>query len=397
MKRIVLYLLIILGVLVLFGSEIASIYYIMPFPGSQREESVDLAYFLVTHIHYFRIAGLLLLAYPVISFVFSGTTTQRVMLIALTLLYLMVFYQVNYRMRADAMFKQPRTITFLNDEQNKVDKKKLVLGVFVNDQAKAYPIEVIGYHHQVRDTIGGEPIMITYCTVCRTGRAFKPVVNGEPENFRLVGMDHFNAMFEDSRTKSWWRQANGEAIVGPLKGTVLEEIPAVQMSLQTWIKLHPNTLILQPDSIFKDAYAVLDNYDEGTMESSLEGRDSLSWQEKSWVVGIQIGQHSKAYDWNDLLSTRVINDVVANTPVLLTLESDSVSFHAWNRDTLRFEWRDNLLKDIQTKSTWNWQGTCTEGALQGSQLKYVQAYQEFWHSWQTFHPKSEKYVLETMK
>lgn len=127
MKKIILYLLIILGILVLFGSEIASIYYIMPFPGSQREESIDLAYFLVTHIHYFRIAGLLILAYPVISFVFSGTTTQRVMLIALTLLYLMVFYQVNYRMRADAMFKQPRNITFLNDEQNKVDKKKLVL------------------------------------------------------------------------------------------------------------------------------------------------------------------------------------------------------------------------------------------------------------------------------
>lgn len=391
MKKIILYLLIILGILVLFGSEIASIYYIMPFPGSQREESIDLAYFLVTHIHYFRIAGLLILAYPVISFVFSGTTTQRVMLIALTLLYLMVFYQVNYRMRADAMFKQPRNITFLNDEQNKVDKKKLVLGVFVNDQAKAYPIQVIGYHHQVRDTIGGEPIMITYCTVCRTGRAFKPFVNGEPENFRLVGMDHFNAMFEDSRTKSWWRQANGEAIAGPLKGIALDEIPSEQMSLQTWINLHPNTLILQPDSIFKDAYAVLDKYDEGTMESSLEGRDSLSWQEKSWVVGIQLGQQSKAYDWNDLLSTQVINDVVANTSVLLTLESDSVSFHAWNRDTLRFELQNNLLKDVQTKSTWNWQGQCVEGQLQGSQLKNIQSYQEFWHSWQTFHPGTQQY------
>ena len=42
--------------------------------------------------------------------------------------------------------------------------------------------------------------MVTYCTVCRTGRVFSPIVEGQPETFRLVGMDHFNAMFEDEGT-----------------------------------------------------------------------------------------------------------------------------------------------------------------------------------------------------
>lgn len=392
MKRILLYGLIVLGIAVLFGFEIAGIYYIMPFPGSQQSESIERAYFLVNHIQYFRVAGLLLMVYPVYSFVRNGTTTQRSILIGLVLLYLMVFYQVNYRMQADSMFKQPQNVVFLNAEQNKVDKQKLVLGVLLNEQARAYPIEIIGYHHQVRDTIGGEPIMITYCTVCRTGRVFKPFVNGEPENFRLVGMDNFNAMFEDSRTKSWWRQANGESVIGPLKGHTLEEIPAKQMSLSSWIDQYPNTIILQPDSIFKEAYASLDQYDEGTMESYLEGRDSVSWKEKSWVVGIQQGSGAKAYDWNDLLKTRIINDVVGGTPVLITLEADSVSFHAWNRDSLTFEWNNNLLKDKQTSSIWNLQGKCIEGQLQGVQLTHIQSYQEFWHSWKTFHPNSIQYI-----
>jgi hypothetical protein len=48
---------------------------------------------------------------------------------------------------------------------------------------------------------------------------FSPVVDGRSETFRLVGMDHFNAMFEDASTHSWWRQANGEAIAGPSKGS----------------------------------------------------------------------------------------------------------------------------------------------------------------------------------
>ncbi|MBX2916925.1 MAG: DUF3179 domain-containing protein [Cyclobacteriaceae bacterium] len=394
MKSFIPYALLIAGVLVLVGFEVASIYYIMPFPGSQREESINLAYWLVNNLVYLRLIGLLLIAYPVYKFIFSGSTSQRVTLIALFLLYLMVYYQVNHRMRADAMFKQPRTITLLNATESKVEKNKLVLGVVVNQQARAYPIEVIGYHHQVRDTIGGEPVMITYCTVCRTGRAFKPLVNGELENFRLVGMDHFNAMFEDARTKSWWRQANGEAIVGPLKGTMLEELPSEQMSLRAWLDQHPNTLILQPDSIFKDAYAVLDKYDEGTMESSLEKRDSLSWQEKSWVVGIQQGEIAKAYDWNDLLQQKVINDAVGETAVLIALQSDSISFHVWNRDTLHFEVQESALKDVQTSSTWNWQGRCVEGQLQGSQLKSVQGYQEFWHSWLTFHPETLIYGLK---
>ena len=70
--------------------------------------------------------------------------------------------------------------------------------------------------------------MITYCTVCRTGRVYSPIVNGKLEKFRLVGMDHFNAMFEDETTKSWWQQATGIAIAGPLKGSRLEEIPSHQ-------------------------------------------------------------------------------------------------------------------------------------------------------------------------
>ena len=74
--------------------------------------------------------------------------------------------------------------------------------------------------------------MVSYCTVCRTGRVFAPVIAGRPATFRLVGMDHFNAMLEDQATGSWWRQANGEAITGQLKGTRLPELPSVQLTLK---------------------------------------------------------------------------------------------------------------------------------------------------------------------
>jgi hypothetical protein len=248
----------------------------------------------------------------------------------------------------------------------------------------------------VQDTIGGEPVMVTYCTVCRTGRVYSPFVDGKFEKFRLVGMDHFNAMFEDATTKSWWRQVSGIAIAGPLKGAALKEITSEQMRLGTWMKRYPNTTILQPDPAFAKHYEGLKGFDDGTIESSLEKRDSGSWQFKSWVVGIQKDGHAKAYDWNELLKRRVINDTFQNMAIALVVENDNSSFHVWNRQvndkTLYFDFDGaQVLKDSTTNSAWNMNGECVDGVLKGNKLSTVQSYQEFWHSWESFHPGTTKY------
>jgi len=102
--------------------------------------------------------------------------------------------------------------------------------------------------------------MITYCTVCRTGRVYQPLVNGKYEKFRLVGMDHFNAMFEDASTGSWWRQVTGEAVTGRLKGQHLPQLFSTQTSLAEWLQLHPNSLIMQADSGFIKSYDTTGNF-----------------------------------------------------------------------------------------------------------------------------------------
>jgi hypothetical protein len=394
--RIALFL---VGILILIVAEVARVYYIMPFPGSQVDEVIDLAYFIDGYIWIFRIIGIAMIAYPAFTLLGEPNRYIKFTGYALLIFWVLVVYMFNFRFLADKMFYQPSQKIFAPISENKVSAKKIIIGVAINGQAKAFPIEVIGYHHQVRDTIGGEPLMITYCTVCRTGRVFSPIVNNKLENFRLVGMDHYNAMFEDETTKSWWRQVNGEAIAGPLLGTTLTEVPSEQMSLQAWMDRYPNTLVMQPDPAFKDRYESLEKYDEGKMEGKLEGRDSLSWKDKSWVVGVPMGLFAKAYDWNQLVKDRVINDRIKGLPVMLALESDSVSFHSWvpvvGKDTLRFSCSDSLkiLVD-QNQSRWNWKGECVEGTMNGTKLETVQSYQEFWHSWKTFHPNTEIYKDE---
>ncbi len=395
--------LLIAGFLVLITVEILRVYFIMPFPGSQNDETIDIAYFLGSNILYFRILGLVMIAYPFAYFFNRGSQVVKVTMAVVFGFYVLVFYMFNYRFLADQMFLQQKSKIFLDVTQTKVLAKQLVLGVTNGNESKAYPIEVIGYHHQVRDEVGGTSMMITYCTVCRSGRVFLPEVNGKPESFRLVGMDHFNAMFEDATTKSWWRQVNGEAVAGPLKGKLLNEFPSVQMTLAEWISLHPDTKILQPDSTFSEAYEGLKEYDEGKKKGRLERRDSLPWMTKSWIVGIQVGMEARAYDWIELQKSRTINDRLGGVPLLVVANPDSISFHTFNRmvdgEILLFSLNESsqTLMDSKTNSTWNWSGQCVAGSLQGQMLKPLQSYQEYWHSWQTFHPQTTKYTISNSK
>jgi hypothetical protein len=380
------------GIVLLIALEVARVYFIMPFPGSQRAETINLAYYLHNNIFWFRLIGWALILYPVLYYFTIGKTKQRVITVVALLAYLVVFYLFNFKFLADKMFYQPEQKVFANDAGNNVPGSNLVLGVTLQGQSRAYPIELIGYHHQVRDEIGGTPVMVTYCTVCRTGRVFSPEVGGKADDFRLVGMDHFNAMFEDATTGSWWRQVNGEAIAGPLRGTRLREIPSEQMSLAAWMELYPEARVLQADSTFSKQLKGMRNYDEGK-GGALTGRDSLSWKEKSWVVGVQIATQARAYDWNDLVRLRVINDTLARVPVVVVLADDSTSFHVYRRDLHQFEYDTDLqvLVDAGTRSVWGWDGTSKTGALAGQRLPLIQSYQEFWHSWRTFRPGTSVY------
>jgi len=390
-------LLLIIGLLFLIAIEILKVYFIMPFPGSQYDNTIGVAYFIDQYIWLLRLIGIVMVIGPLLHYLRKGRWWQKSLLVIVVLFYGVVVYAFNFKFLADKMFYQPKIKEFAGGTADTTDKNKLVIGVAINGEARAYPIQIIGYHHQVKDTVGGKPIMVTYCTVCRTGRVYSPFVNGKYELFRLVGMDHFNAMFEDATTKSWWRQATGTAITGKLKGTQLPEVPSSQMRLGDWMTLHPNSTVLQPDTTYAGEYADLKDYDDGTIKGGLEKRDSTSWAFKSWVVGLNIYGEAKAYDWNELVSKKLIQDSVGNIPVALVLAPNGKTFYALNRNLngetlhLAYDTTKGVLTDAETHSTWALSGACIDGVAKSYSLKPVQAYQEFWHSWRSFHPGTKQY------
>jgi hypothetical protein len=118
--------------------------------------------------------------------------------------------------------------------------------------------------------------------------------------------------------------------------------------------------------------------------------DTLSWKEKSWIVGIAVDKKtSKAFDWNRLKRERIIHEKVGEIPVLLVLAADDKSFFAFQRPNAEtfYSLKNDTLSN--NAKTWNLQGVPTNPL--DISLQKINAFQEFWHSWQTFHPQTSRY------
>ena len=368
----------------LIAFEILNVYFIMPLPGSQQMNSVDLAYFLYRGRWVFRTVLSVIIT---VGFFASNFKNRWIPLFLFVLLFSVV-YAVNFQMAADHMFYQPNKVLMVSAAANKVDSNRLVLGIVNNGQAKAYPIQFLGFHHQVKDSIGGKPVLVTYCTVCRTGRVYEPIINGKEAQFRLVGMDHFNAMLEDAATKSWWQQATGQAITGKMKGTKIPEFFSTQTSLEQWLQLNPQSLIMQADPAFVNSYDSTFKFENGKSTSKLTGTDSLSGKEKSWVIGVKAGVEKKAYDWNTLKAKRIINDKMGSIPIALVLSKDNQSFFAFERpdNVSKFNLRNDTI--LLNNHHYKINGTGIDTSFT---LKQLPAYQEFWHSWKFFNKDTSLY------
>jgi len=317
----------IIAVILFILFEIARVYFIMPMPGSQRMNSIDLAYFL----HSYRWISRLLLA--IVMGMSLKTMMKQYLKTGLLMLLLLggIAYATNFPMSADTMFRTMNHENFANGRGNFIDTNRLIVGVVIGNEARAYPINIIAHHHQVKDKIAGKDILVTYCSVCRTGRVYEPIIDGKVVDFRLVGMDHFNAMFEDPETKSWWRQVNGTCIAGSQKGKHLADIPCYQTTLKTWLKLYPNSLVLQQDSDFTKDYKDLEKFDDGSVKSKLIGRNSTPNEFKSWVVWVKNNNQVKSLDWSVIEKNKYAIAQVGNSNCMI-VSNDGQSVFAYKID-----------------------------------------------------------------
>jgi Protein of unknown function (DUF3179) len=222
-------------------------------------------------------------------------------------------------------------------------------------------------------------------------------VQNRPLRFHLTGINNQNFLMQDEETGTWWQQANGKAILGPLKGNQLEPVTYDEVSLEVWRKEEPHGRVLRPIPGIE--------YDPSDWETQINKLPVVvhtpDWAPRTVVIGVAMQGGSKAYPLTTLRKHGLLIDQVSGTPILILLADDGKSVRVFDRRlgdrTYEFYVSDSTPRkvlDSEGGNEWNFEGIATSGPDQGQRLKRIQHLMDFWFDWRIYHPNSLKYRLE---
>ncbi|MGP4050433.1 DUF3179 domain-containing protein [Streptomyces sp. 2A115] len=200
-----------------------------------------------------------------------------------------------------------------------------VFGLKYRGEVRAYPQSVLVWHEIVNDTVGGEPLAVTYCPLTGTVIGFS-APPGMPElTFGTTGrLVNSNLLMYDRQTGSEWPQLLGTAISGPLKGKRLDTVPLVWTTWKEWRTAHPDTEVLSTDtgalrSYGSDPYGSYDSYPDrsgyyaegGTLFPVLATSDRFP--DKDVVIGVRAGDKRLAIHKDLVRTTGTVRAEIAGT------------------------------------------------------------------------------------
>ncbi|GIU94050.1 MAG: hypothetical protein KatS3mg012_0507 [Gaiellaceae bacterium] len=186
-----------------------------------------------------------------------------------------------------------------------------VILVSIEGETHAYPIQILIWHEIVNARVGDRDVAVTFCPLCNTAIVFDRRVNGRLLDFGTTGkLRNSDLVMYDRQTESWWQQFSGEAIVGELTGTKLEQIPARIVAWSEFRKEYPDGLVLNTDTGFfreygVNPYAGYDRIDSSPLFAVRnESDDRLPPKER--VAYVEVGEQAYAVPFSSLAEKRTI-------------------------------------------------------------------------------------------
>jgi hypothetical protein len=291
-----------------------------------------------------------------------------------------------------------------------------VFGLYINDEAKAYPLRIMDWHEMANDFVGGVPVSLAYCTLCGAAVAYDGrASDGNTYQFGTSGfLFRSNKLMYDRQTKTLWNQLTGEPVLGELADTdvTLPILPIVLTTWEEWQSKHPDTLVLDEDTGFPRNYtpgAAYGDYFayEDTMFPVAQRSDLLDT--KAQIFALRLNGVPKAYPLDVITQEGVVNDVLAQTAVVLIAPRDTITVagnsqrlgavtytaggevRAYERGDITFSPGNNpdIVLDVAGNE---WQ--VTEDALlspTGASLPRLGGHLAYWFGWFAFFPNTLVY------
>jgi len=298
-----------------------------------------------------------------------------------------------------------------------------VISVEVNGRAKAYPLNMLTMHEMSNDTLGGVPILPTYCPLCNASVVYDRRFSHNGQDyileFEVSGMLRKSDMVMfDRQTETWWQQLMGYGIVGEFAGEYLDIIPSLVLSVDAFFTRYPDGQILSTATGTKaegryghNPYVSYDSIGNNPYDRFFDANDvdtRLPAMER--VIDIRAGDDYKIYPWTKIAEAGVLHDHFNGTDVVFFHKGGMVSamdaaeiensrdigsvsaFVPYVAETkLDFEKKGDWFIDKQTGSKWDITGRCVKGKYKGEQLMIEPHGSHFAFAWLAFHPDSEIY------
>ena len=295
----------------------------------------------------------------------------------------------------------------------------LILGVYLNGVAKAYPENLGWWHEVINDEIGGQYVSVTFCPLTGTGLNYNATnpdggqielgVSGLLLNSNLVVYDRGDGT-------TLFPQMLFTGVNGARTGERLELLPVVETTWALWKKFYPDTLVPQggtgldgysasiqsnypPRLYSNDPYADYRGDHSSIPFPPASGFIDPTFPAKATVLGICYGDQRKAYVFGAMGRQVVINDFLDDLFMVIVYDAESKTAIPYKGEidgqAMAFYQVDPVgefpveFKDVETGSRWNMLGRAVEGPLRGRQLEQVSAYNAMWFAWAAFWPQTQ--------
>ncbi|HHM01648.1 MAG TPA: DUF3179 domain-containing protein [Caldithrix abyssi] len=271
-----------------------------------------------------------------------------------------------------------------------------VFGVYINGEAMAFPLRILDWHEMANVRIGGEPVALSYCTLCGAAIAYLARFNGTVYSFGSSGLLYrSNKLMYDRQTNSLWSAMKGIPVTGILagRGVKLSTFPVERTRWRDWRERHPGTRVLSDNTGLRSVYKRYSGYyryfnSPGLMFPVAQRDNRLP--AKSWVYGLSHRGRFKAWPLPRLEARPVLNDSLAGTGFVLLSDPGALSVRVYLSGGENFSAVDDqTLKDREGRL---WQ--IRDSALvapDGESLPRYPGHLAYWFAWYAFFPETELY------
>lgn len=294
---------------------------------------------------------------------------------------------------------EPHLTITSRELDRKLKPEDRVLGLVLDGEARCYPLQVLLRPHLIHDTVGGIPVVPTYCDLSNGAIAYRDEWRGERLDLHVVSSPNGNVAFYESHSDGIIQQLDGIIAAGPHEGAILQTFPLALTTWRQWQALHPDTTGVWYEQSPKGG-AVMGML--RTLER-LDGRQSRPLftvrggvdprlPAKTEVFGVRMKGKAIAFERANLLDQPVQNLELGGEPVVVLYDDRhdiAACFSRRQQDqllTFRPAAHGTAVAEDDHGRLWEVAGTPADGGAGQLRPAAFTADKVRWYAWAHFNP-----------